>query len=68
MSMDDDSDSQDLVDQLATRIGAIMEDSSVVALTLAPRSDPARSEDIDDLEHAAQQISALVRAIRALGG
>lgn len=66
--MDDDTDSQDLVDQLSTRIGMIMEDTSVVALTLAPRGDPARYEAIDDLDHAAKQIAALVGAIRALGG
>lgn len=65
--MDDDTTAQDLVDQLATRIGAIMEDTSVVALILAPRGDPARYEAIDDLEHAARQITALVGAIRALG-
>ena len=46
----------------------IMEDASVVALTIAPRGDPARYEAIDDFEHAARQITALVGAIRALGG
>jgi hypothetical protein len=66
--MDGDTDTQDLVDQLSTRIGMIMEDASVVALTIAPRGDPARYEAIDDLQHAAGQITALVRAIRALGG
>ena len=66
--MDDTPDGQDLVDQLATRIGTIMEDTSVIALILAPRGDPARYEAIDDLEHAARQITALVGAIRALGG
>lgn len=67
-AMDDDTDSHDLVDQLSTRIGMIMEDASVVALTIAPRGDPARYEAIDDLQHAARQITALVGAIRALGG
>ena len=66
--MNDDADTQDLVDQLSTRIGMIMEDASVAALTLAPRGDPARYETIDDLEHAARQITALVGAIRRLGG
>ena len=66
--MDDDTDSQDLVDQLSTRIGMIMEDTCLVALNLAPRGDPARYEAIDDLDHAAKQIAALVGAIRALGG
>lgn len=66
--MDDDTNDHDLVDQLSTRIGSIMEDMSVVALTLSPLGDPARYEAIDDLEHAARQITALIGAIRALGG
>jgi hypothetical protein len=64
--MDDDPQKRDLIDPLATRIGTFMEDASVVALTIAPRCDPARAEAIDDLELAATQIAPLVDAIRAL--
>ena len=67
-AMDEDTNDHDLVDQLSTRLGTIMEDTSVVALTLSPPDDPARYEAIDDPEHAARQITALVGAIRALGG
>jgi hypothetical protein len=66
--MDAHTTAQDLINQLATHKGAIMEDTSVVALTLAPHGDPARTEALDDLEQAAGQIAALVREIRALGG
>ena len=65
--MDDNADSQGLIDQLATRIRAIMEDTSAIALLRAPWGDPARAEAIDDLEDAAGRITAIVGAIRALG-
>jgi hypothetical protein len=48
--MDDDCNWHDLVDPPSTRIGMIREDTSVVALTLASHSDPARSEAIDHLD------------------
>lgn len=57
--MDDNNDSKDLVERLATCIGMIMEYMSVIALTITPRDDPARAEVLDDLVDAARWIAAL---------
>ena len=64
VSMDDNT--ADLVAHLCTRIGMIMEDASVTALTIGGKSPTDRLAAIDELEGAAKRIDALVSAIRAL--
>jgi hypothetical protein len=44
-----------------------MEDASVVALTLGAFEPVARAEALAQLEHASEQIQALVRAARVIG-
>lgn len=57
--MDDNNDGKDQVDRLATCIGMIMEHMTVIALTVAPRDDPARAEALDDLVDAARRTGRL---------
>ncbi len=64
VSMDDHTD--DLIAQLCTRIGMIMEDASVIALTVGGKSPSDRLDVIDELDDAAKRINALVAAVRAL--
>lgn len=64
VSMGDHTD--DLIAQLCTRIGAIMEDASVTALTVGGKSPGDRQAAIDELDGAAKRIDALVTAVRAL--
>ena len=64
VSMDDDTD--DLIAQLCTRIGMIMEDASVTALTVSGKNPSDRPAAIDDLEGAARRINALAAVVRAL--
>lgn len=62
--MDDDTD--DLVIQLCTRIGMIMEDTSVLALTV-PGMDPVgRRAGLQKIEQAAGRIHFLVAAAKVL--
>ena len=63
-SMDDDT--SELIAQLCTRIGMIMEDASVVALTVGGLTVKERDDAIAALEAAAERISALVAAAKAL--
>lgn len=60
--MDDD---HELIDALCTRIGTIMEDASVIALS--SRGD-VRHARVVDLAEAIEQMSALIAAARAVGG
>ena len=61
-----DDDTEDLVIQLCTRIGMIMEDTSVLALTL-PGMDPVgRRAALRKIEQAAGRIHALATAAKAL--
>ncbi len=64
VSMDDHTD--DLIAQLCTRIGVIMEDVSVTALTVGGKSPDNRKAAIDELDGAAKRIDALVSAAKAL--
>ena len=61
----DDSDT-DLIAQLSTRIGMIMEDSSVLALTFPAQDQEKRDAALIELERASAQIAALVAAMRCL--
>lgn len=59
--MDDD---HELIDALCTRIGTIMEDAGVIALSSRRDEGQAR---VVDLAEAIEQMSALVAAARAVG-
>jgi integrase/recombinase XerD len=62
------NDTDDLIAQLCTRIGMIMEDTSVTALTAGSLEQHERLAAIDEVEMVAQRIDALVAAVRALLG
>lgn len=59
--MDDD---HELIDALCTRIGIMMEDGSVIALSSRRDEGQAR---VVDLAEAIGQMSALIAAARAVG-
>ena len=61
-----DDDTQDLIVQLCTRIGMIMEDASVIALTYPRCTGDTRQAAIAKIGLAAKQISALVAAAEAM--
>jgi len=61
-----DDDTTELIKCLCTQVGMIMEDASVVALTVGGK-DPGNSQAaIEELDRAARQITALISAARAL--
>jgi hypothetical protein len=61
-----DADTSEIITQLCTRIGMIMEDASVVALTIRELKGDARATAIAELEAAGERIRALAGAARAL--
>ncbi|MEZ5736766.1 MAG: hypothetical protein R3E09_13400 [Novosphingobium sp.] len=61
-----DKDTAELVSRLCTRIGMIMEDASVVALTIGSMEEAERSDAIARLEKDARRIDKLIGAVRAL--
>ena len=61
-----DEDTSELTAQLCTRIGMIMEDASVVALTMGGLVGVERNDAIVVLADAAERINALVAAVKAL--
>ena len=63
-----DKDTGDLIAQLCTRVGMIMEDSSVAALTVGGLAAENRYGVIAALEAATDRINALVCAASALAG
>lgn len=64
--MDMDDETQELIIQLCTRIGMIMEDASVVALTIGSRDRDARLVAITEPDVAAEQIGRLIMAPQSL--
>lgn len=63
-----DKNTDDLIALLCTRVGMIMEDSSVAALTVGGLDLERRDHVLTGLETAADQIKVLVYAARALTG
>jgi hypothetical protein len=61
-----DDDAHDLVVQLCTMIGMIMEDTSVVALTVSGLDDHQRRRAMAEIQTAATRINNLAGAITAL--
>ena len=63
----DDEDTDELIAQLCTRIGMLMEDGSVIALTAGGRDTATRREALIRLQHIVAKIGALMEAAAALG-
>lgn len=61
-----DKDDTDLVIALCTRIGTCMEDASGIALGMCRLDGHARTDALQELEAAVQQIDGLFRAARVL--
>jgi hypothetical protein len=61
-----DDDTAELTTRLCTRIGMIMEDVSVIALTIGAASEVDRADALAQLDEAARRISDLVRTARAV--
>ena len=61
-----DEDNAELIDLLCTRIGSIMEDASVIALTLGRLPAEERRARIEDLQHASARIAAMTAALGSL--
>lgn len=61
-----DEDAKELVVQLCTMIGMIMEDTSVVALTVSGLDDDQRRRAAADIQNAAARINALAGAVTTL--
>jgi len=59
-------DTINLIAQLCTRAGMLMEDTSPVALSMARRSPEETQKRLDDLVCAAGKISRLISAAQAL--
>ena len=62
--MNDDTD--ELINLLCTRIGAIMEDASVIALTLGALNTGERRTAIAELNQASREISNMLAAVNGL--
>ena len=61
-------DTSDIIALLCTRVGMIMEDASVVALTVDPLRGKARTAALVRLEKRADEIVWLIAAARAMDG
>lgn len=61
-----DDDNKDLIARLSTRIGMVMEDASLVALTGARGSAAEVASTVARIELASAQIAVLVQATKVL--
>jgi len=61
-----DEDSAELVRQLYTRIGMVMEDASVIALELGAPQSTFDTGNVSELEEAARSIVHLDNAARSV--
>ena len=61
-----DDDTRDLIVQLCTRVGTIMEDISAVALTISGMAANDRLAALEEIRKAAERISTLVEAVRLI--
>lgn len=57
---------EEFITALCARIGMIMEDASVIALTIGGLGETQRHVAISDIAGASERIAALVNAVRAL--
>lgn len=61
-----DEDKRDLINQLATRAGMLMEDASVAAITLRERPQADLIRTIQNLEAQVRTMASLLEAARTL--
>jgi len=61
-----DDDHGELLSLLCTRIGTIMEDASVIALTLGSQEPEVRQVQFEEVKRASASIAALAAAAEAL--
>ncbi len=61
-----DLDTIELIAQLCTQVGMIMEDASPVAVTIGHKTPEEMRKRLDDLARAAEKISRLISAAQAL--
>lgn len=61
-----EDDTHDLIVQLCTRVGMIMEDASLSALTISATDRSAMPDALAELESVAVRISTLVAAAKAV--
>lgn len=61
-----DDDNAELISLLATRIGTIMEDASVIALTLGVLEPEIRLAQVAELKRVSASISGAVAAVELL--
>ena len=61
-----EDDTHDLTVRLCTKVGIIMEDTSVVALTIGELASEDRQAALDEIRKAAERISTLVEAARLM--
>lgn len=61
-----DEDAADLIIQLCTHAGMLMEDASVLALTLGSIEPGSRGQVLVELVDASERISSLLRGATAL--
>jgi precorrin-6B methylase 1 len=61
-----DSDTYDLIAQLCTRAGMVMEDTQLIALTIGSLPSEEQVAAIDAIKQAGERIVALANAAMAL--
>jgi hypothetical protein len=66
LGLDMDESNADLVIRLCTRIGMIMEDTCVTALTIRSADATERLKQLEAFEIASKEIGALIRTARIL--
>jgi len=57
-----DDDTRELIAMLCTRIGMIMEDASIAALSMAQKVPGQMRLEFNEIERAAEKIAVLVNA------
>ena len=62
------NDKRELINQLCTQAGMIMEDYSAVALSIGSLGDRELKDRIDEILRAATRTKQLLDAVRALDG
>jgi len=61
-----DKDTSELIEQLCTRIGMVMEDAIMDALTVGEMSGDEREGALRRIDYALERMMALIAAARAL--
>lgn len=61
-----DDETHELISLLATKVGMLMEDSTVIALTCGQKDRADVSSALDELERSAARMTAMIGAAKAL--